>query len=365
VESTPAISALPYSRVQILSLWNKHLLCLLYPVSTLLFLATAPHSWYIGAIYFTLVPLSVWIDMKAEPAKHQPAPNLPPRLFTAVLYLLCALQLVNYALVIRLPLVSGFFSWDVLFGFIPIGITAGYSGIVVAHELIHRPEKHMQFLGRVLLAGVFYEHWYVEHLRGHHQRVGTPEDPVTAPLGETFIQFHGRAIPAQIVSAWKIEQKRLSHPAKKWYDPRQLKNRVVRGFALEFILLMSILGLFGFASAFLFFVQHYIAHSLLEAVNYFEHYGLRRKGPRIQPTESWDSDSWFSLYSLVGLTRHSDHHTYSSRPYQELRVNEESPRLPYGYFGTVVLVLFQNKKFRRLAEAELTRRGLGPFSAAA
>jgi alkane 1-monooxygenase len=184
-------------------------------------------------------------------------------------------------------------------------------------------------------------------------------------LGETFFQFHGRAIPAQIVSAYKMEQKRLGEPKWRWHDPRQLQNRVVLGFVIEFLLLMGILGCFGFASAFLFFVQHYIAHSLLEAVNYFEHYGLLRKGARIQPTESWDSDSWFSLYSLVGLTRHSDHHTFSTRPYQELRVNEESPRLPYGYFGTVVLVLFNNKKFRHLAEAELARRRLGPFAAAA
>lgn len=223
----------------------------------------------------------------------------------------------------------------------------------------------MRWMGRILLFGVFYEHWYIEHIRGHHQRVGTPEDPVTAPLGETFIQFHRRAIPAQIVSAYQLEQKRLGDPQWKWYDPHQLKNRVVRSFVIEFALLMAVLGCFGFGPAFLFFVQHYIAHSLLEAVNYFEHYGLVRKGARIQPTESWDSDSWFSLYSLVGLTRHSDHHTFSTRPYQELRVNEESPRLPYGYFGTVVLILFNNKKFRHLAETELARRRLGPFAVAA
>jgi alkane 1-monooxygenase len=364
MDSPPASNA-PWSKPAIGVLWSKHLLCFLYPVTTLIFLATAPHPWYVGFAFLALVATTVWIDMVAGPAKHQPAPNLPPRLFTVVLYLLAALQLINYALVIRLPLVSGFFSWDVLFGIIPIGITAGYSGIVVAHELIHRPERHMQFLGRLLLWGVFYEHWYIEHIRGHHQRVGTPEDPVTAPLGETFIQFHRRAIPAQIISAWKLEQKRLGHSKMKWYDPRNFQNRVVRGFVLEFILLMAIFGFFGFGSALLFFIQHYIAHSLLEAVNYFEHYGLVRKEARIQPTESWDSDSWFSLYSLVGLTRHSDHHTYSSRPYQELCVNEESPRLPYGYFGTVVLVLFANKKFRVLAQAELERRHLGPFAAAA
>lgn len=363
MEPLPSVDA-PWSKPAIVALWTKHFLSFSYPVGTLLYLATAPHPWYVGFGVLLLIILSIYVDMKAGPSKHQPAPNLPDWLFTSMLLSLAVLQLINYALVIRLPLVSGFFSWDVFFSIVPIGITAGYSGIVVAHELIHRPERFMRFLGRLLLLGVFYEHWHIEHIKGHHQRVGTPEDPVTAPLNETFIQFHGRAIPAQIVSAWKLEEKRLGDPRRKWYDPRNLQNAVVRGFVIEFFLMLGILVFFGLGSAVLFFIQHYIAHSLLEAVNYFEHYGLARKGARIQPTESWDSDSWFSLYSLVGLTRHSDHHTYSSRPYQQLQVNEESPRLPYGYFGTVVLVLFANKKFRCLALLELQRRRLGPFAPA-
>jgi alkane 1-monooxygenase len=346
----------------IVGVWAKHLLCFSYPLGTMLFLATAPHPWYVGVGLSLVVFLTFYLDFIASPAKHQPIPHMPDKLFTAVLYLLVALQLINYALVIRLPLVSGFFSWDVLFALVPIGITAGYSGIVVAHELIHRPEKHMQILGRILLIGVLYEHWAVEHLRGHHKRVGTWEDPVTAPMGETFSHFYWRVIPAQIRSAWKLEQDRLGNPQLSWYDLRQLKNGVVRGFLLEFLLMAGILGFFGLGSATLFFLQHLYAHTLLEAVNYFEHYGLVRQGTSVHPTESWDSDSWFSFYSLVGLTRHSDHHTYSNRPYQKLRVNEESPRLPCGYFGSVVLVIFFNKKFRRLAKEELARRKLGVFA---
>lgn len=355
----------PWSRAALLGLWTKHLLCFLYPLSTLLFLATAPHPWIVGMGFWAFIALTILLDMRAGPATHQPAPNLPAPLFTGLLYVLVALQLINYALLIRLPHVSGFFSWDVLFAILPAGITAGYSGIVVAHELIHRRERHFRFLGRLLLLGVLYDHWHVEHVRGHHQRVGTPEDPVTAPLGETFIQFHRRAIPAQILSAWRLEQRRLGHRNVPWYSPRNFRNRILQGFALEFLILMSILLFFGFGSALLFFAQHYIAHSLLEAVNYFEHYGLARKGARVQPTESWDTDSWFSLYTLIGLTRHSDHHRFAQRPYQDLRLNEDSPRLPYGYFGTVVMVVFRNRQFRRWAAAELERRGLGPFARAA
>ena len=103
---------------------------------------------------------------------------------------------------------------------------------------------------------------------------------------------------------------------------------------------------------------------LLEAVNYFEHWGLARTTRRVRTIDSWDTDSWFTLYTLVGLSRHADHHAYASRPYQQLRYFDESPKLPYGYFGTVVLALFTKRRLRHLLTAELERRRLGPFAAA-
>jgi alkane 1-monooxygenase len=100
---------------------------------------------------------------------------------------------------------------------------------------------------------------------------------------------------------------------------------------------------------------------MLEAVNYFEHYGLARRMKRVRPIDSWDTDSWFSLYTLVGLSRHADHHAFASRPYQQLRHWEQSPKLPYGYFGMVWMVLTQNETFRTMMEVLLRKHGLGPF----
>jgi alkane 1-monooxygenase len=119
------------------------------------------------------------------------------------------------------------------------------------------------------------------------------------------------------------------------------------------------LGVGAFAA---YFLQASIAVRLLEAVNYFEHWGLTRRGRRVSPVDSWDTDSRFTLYTLVGLSRHADHHAWASRPYQELRFWEESPKLPYGYFGTVVLLLVWNSRFRALMTEELQARRLGPFA---
>jgi alkane 1-monooxygenase len=100
-------------------------------------------------------------------------------------------------------------------------------------------------------------------------------------------------------------------------------------------------------------------------VNYFEHWGLERRGPRATPADSWDTHSWFTYYSLIGLSRHADHHAYGTRPYQALRVRDEPPILPTGYIGMIPLVVIQNRRFQQLATAELERRGLGPFRAGA
>jgi hypothetical protein len=101
---------------------------------------------------------------------------------------------------------------------------------------------------------------------------------------------------------------------------------------------------------------------LLEAVNYFEHWGLVRTGRRVQPVDSWDTHSWFTYYGLIGLSRHADHHAYPSRPYQQLRVWDEAPVLPVGYVGLVDLVLARNDDFRAMATRELRARRLGPFA---
>jgi len=104
---------------------------------------------------------------------------------------------------------------------------------------------------------------------------------------------------------------------------------------------------------------------LLECVNFFEHWGLERRGARVLPVDSWDTSSWFTLYTLVGLSRHADHHAWAARPYQQLRHWEESPKLPRGYFGMVVLAFARPGRFQKLMTEELERRELGPFSARA
>jgi alkane 1-monooxygenase len=344
-----------------LALWGKHLACFVMPLATFGFVVTGPHVWWVALLWNLPVVASVLIDNRAGPATHQPREATPGWPFDAVLYVLVLFQFVNIALLGRMFSAARFWSFDTLTTLILVGTNSGYSAIVVAHEFIHRPQKHLQLLGRALLCTVNYEHFFTEHIRGHHTRVGTREDPATARFGETYHEFWRRTVPAQFRSAWRLETKRLGDVNMKWYDPRLLKSRVVHGIVAELSLTAAIGIVYGWVSLIVFVLQAGTAVRLLEAVNYFEHWGLCRSDRKVTPIDSWDTDSWFTLYTLVGLSRHADHHAHATRPYQELRYFEESPKLPRGYFGMVVMVVLNNTKFRTLMTEELKRRKLGPF----
>ena len=58
---------------------------------------------------------------------------------------------------------------------------------------------------------------------------------------------------------------------------------------------------------------------------------------------------------------HEDHHAQASRPYQNLRHFEESPKMPRGYYGTIAMASMRNEMYQREATAELKRLKLGPF----
>ncbi|MBS1106801.1 MAG: Alkane monooxygenase [Deltaproteobacteria bacterium] len=348
--------------LETLRIWSLHLLCFALPTSTLAFLLTAPHRWWGALPWLGVIVGSVILDQRSAPEHRQPAARLARWPFDAVLYVLAAMQLACVLLAAYTVSAHGFWHIDTLVMFLLVGVNSGYCGIVVAHELIHRREKHRQWLGRVLMGSVLYEHFATEHVRGHHARVGTPEDPATARFGETYQAFFLRTVPGQFKSAWRLECHRIGNAAMPLWDRRQLHNRVLQGLVAEWSVALAIAAVLGAGALAFHLLQSLSAIRLLEAVNYFEHWGLVRSGKKPSPIDSWDTDSRFTLYTLVGLSRHADHHAFATRPYQQLRHWDESPKLPSGYFGMVEMVLLENRAFRRLMTAELERRKLGPFA---
>ncbi|HYZ70046.1 MAG TPA: fatty acid desaturase, partial [Thermoleophilaceae bacterium] len=105
-------------------------------------------------------------------------------------------------------------------------------------------------------------------------------------------------------------------------------------------------------------IQAVLGFSLLEIVNYLEHYGLLRgrredgRYERTRPEHSWNSDSVASNVLLYHLQRHSDHHANPLRRYQALRSFDEAPQLPTGYAGMIVAAAIP-PLWRRIMDARV------------
>ncbi|MGI9208345.1 MAG: alkane 1-monooxygenase, partial [Rhodococcus sp. (in: high G+C Gram-positive bacteria)] len=214
-----------------------------------------------------------------------------------------------------------------------VGVVAGI-GINTAHELGHKKVELERRLSRIALAQSFYGHFYIEHNRGHHVRVATPEDPASARFGESFWAFLPRTVIGSVRSAWRLERARLERLGKPVWS---LRNDVLSAWALSVVLFGGLIAVFGIGIAPYLVIQAVFGFALLEAVNYLEHYGLLRQRTangryeRCSPAHSWNSDHLVTNIFLYHLQRHSDHHANPTRRYQTLRSMEMSPNLPAGY----------------------------------
>jgi alkane 1-monooxygenase len=222
---------------------------------------------------------------------------------------------------------------------ISVGLVTGI-GIANAHELGHKTNSLERWLAKLVLAPTFYGHFVVEHNRGHHVRVATPEDPATARMGESFWTFLPRSVIGAARSAWHLEKERLERQGKSVWS---LENDVLNAWIMTPVLFGAIVAWLGPKVLVFLVIQAVYGFSLLEVVNYLEHYGLmRRKLPngryeRCQPEHSWNSNHTVTNVLLYHLQRHSDHHANPTRRYQSLRHFNDAPQLPSGYASMIVL----------------------------
>ncbi|MEX1192618.1 MAG: alkane 1-monooxygenase [Brumimicrobium sp.] len=228
-------------------------------------------------------------------------------------------------------------SFEVVGAITAAGMSCGVLGINVGHELGHKNHGFDKFMAHLLLMSSLYMHFYIEHNYGHHNRVATKEDPATARKGEWLYAFWFRSIIGSYFSAWEIQLKLLNN--KSFFS---WKNNMLIYHIVQPLFVLSIAYFFGLSAMLYFLVVAVFGVLLLETVNYIEHYGLMRKkkGSSYERTtfeHSWNSDHVFGRIVLFDLSRHSDHHYKSTRPYQILRHHDKSPQLPGGYPAMMLL----------------------------
>jgi alkane 1-monooxygenase len=315
--------------------------------------ALGVHWWVTPLFVFVLVPL---LDLTSPPDPVNPPEEILAALEADRFYRRCTYLYLPLA---GVGLVLGSAAWDSgqlsplarIGAVISVGTVTGV-GITTAHELGHRRGRLERWLARLMLAPTCYGHFYVEHNRGHHVRVATPQDPASARLGESFWRFWPRTVIGGVRSAWALESHRLRLRGARVWSPR---NEVLLGWMLTAALFGALAGVFGPSVLVFLLAQALVGLTLLEGVNYIEHYGLARARTEsgryevVTPRHSWNSDAVISNLALFQLQRHSDHHANPTRRYQALRSFEESPQLPAGY-ATLLLVAFLPPAWFRLMD---------------
>lgn len=262
------------------------------------------------------------------------------RFYDWILYLAVPIQLLmlfSFFFVIELtPMNSISFVGKVF----SMGLLCGVLGINIGHELGHRSSRMEQFLGEILLLTSLNTHFLPYHNEGHHREVATPDDAATAKKGQTLFSFWFTSHFGSYFKAWKIENHRMKKKGKPVWS---LRNKMIDYSLANLILLSGIYIYFDLKVLLAFVLAAVIGILLLETVNYIEHYGLLRqkneKGryERVKHVHSWNSDHQIGRLMLFNLSRHSDHHYKASKKYQTLESLPESPQMPTGYPGMMML----------------------------
>ncbi len=251
---------------------------------------------------------------------------------------------------------------------VTVGFIAGL-GINTAHELGHKRESHERWLSKIALAQSFYGHFYIEHNRGHHVRVATPDDPASSRVAESFYAFWPRTVLGSLASAWRLESRRLRLRGRR---PIRVDNDVVNAWLMSAVLWLVMVAWLGPIVLPYLVIQALIGITLLEAVNYLEHYGMLRQRvgvpgkeryERVDPSHSWNSNNIATNVLLYHLQRHSDHHAQPTRRYQALRDDRRAPALPTGYAGMILLALVP-PAWRRVMDARVLEHFDGDMSRA-
>ncbi len=299
-----------------------------------------PLTWGGPLLVYFLIPL---LDRLIGTDKTNPPESAMQQLendpyYRAIVYAYIPSQYITTIWGAWLVAQGGLAAWEYIGLILSVGAVNGLA-INTGHELSHKRDTLGRWMAKLTLAPTAYGHFYTEHVRGHHKNVATPEDPASSKMGENFWAFLPRTMIGSVKSAIEIEKERLGRLGKSQWS---LDNDNFQAWALTVILFGALTLWLGWVVLPFLLLQAFYAASLLEVINYIEHYGLlRQKGKdgryeRCSPQHSWNSNHIVTNLVLYQLQRHSDHHAHPTRSFQALRHFEDSPQLPSGYASMLI-----------------------------
>ncbi len=292
--------------------------------------------WFTVLFLYGMLPLAdhVFGEDKANPNDELVSQLKEQSYYVNIMYMVTALHWIS---LVGIAFVVSQYNWswvNILGAALSAGILNGL-GLVAGHEMGHKVKDRKQVAAaKVMLATSGYGHFFIEHNKGHHKDVATPEDPASSRFGENIYKFVKREIPGAFRRAWGLEVNRLQRLGKSEWS---WDNEILQPAALTISAYALMLAFFGPVMIPFLLISAGYGWWQLTCANYVEHYGLLRlkkengRYERCQPHHSWNSNHKASNLILLHLQRHSDHHAHPTRPYQVLRDYDDVPSLPSGY----------------------------------
>ena len=240
---------------------------------------------------------------------------------------------------------SGMLGWT-----LSTGIVSAIIGIAPGHELFHKPNLFERIAGGYLFSTVGYGGSKICHCRDHHIHVATEHDAATAKRGQSLYAFLPGAYAVNFKKAFELEKERLNAMGKSWLHPT---NELLWWWGVTITFAIVCFSFWGIAGMLFYIVQSFIAVTVLEGINYIEHYGLVRQKKSdgtyepVTVAHSWNCKFILSNMILLNLQRHSDHHESATKRFQVLIDYPISPHLPAGY-PALILVSFIPPLWRRI-----------------
>jgi alkane 1-monooxygenase len=327
-----------------------------------------PTVFFIG-ISFLIIMGDIYLgkDMKREKYAYPFLINLPVYINLFLLMILVAMVVYIFGNQSSLWLVDIFNSYlfiDLIhiknsitlldkISFISLtSLLIGIIGTVPGHELTHRKrEKIDMFIGNWLLAFSWDCAFALEHVYGHHKNVCLPSDPATAKRGQNLYTFIISAIITEQRDAWKIESEHLQ---RRGYSPYGIHNKMIIGYLRSLLITICAYLIGGSVGMLFYLLCAFVAKSLLEVINYTEHYGLVREPNKpVCTRHSWNSNNILSSLLLYNVTRHSAHHEKANLKFWELDAYPDAPMMPQGYLSMLYLAIFLPFAYRKIMAKKL------------
>lgn len=238
-------------------------------------------------------------------------------------------------------------------GFMTTGLYLGHVSVPAAHELIHRGQKPLFWLGAAIYISLLFGHHSSSHRLIHHVFVGTAHDPNTAGYGQSIFRFLPRAWLGSFIAGLNAEKRRANAGVLATPYPVYVLGGLVSLFCA-----FAISGLEGVAFHGL--LALYATTQLLTS-DYVQHYGLSRRlqdngrPEPISPLHSWDAPPGPADMLMLNSPHHARHHVQPILSYAELSTPSETPVLPYS-LTVMGMLAYAPPLWRRVMHPRLAAR---------